>query len=102
MENDHLGLGQIIKNFRSIGRAADLLKEVKDIRDELNILKMALTHQKKVWNELHDIKLGENGLTGPAYIIHEIEEMDKMAARIQSAVSVWYLNSCTNRLNSPR
>jgi len=84
---DELVRAQVIRNLESIRDAANLLKEIKDIRDELNILKAIVTHQKKVWTELHGNEPKVNSLKGAAYIINEIEEMDKQATRIQNAVS---------------
>ncbi|RMJ13281.1 hypothetical protein BHE90_006667 [Fusarium euwallaceae] len=59
--------------------------EIKDIRDELNILKSAAQHQRTV----------EEGLTGgsldvdlaAAYIVKDLREMDNSAERIQSAIN---------------
>lgn len=85
--SNYQALDQIIKNFCAIRSAANLLKEIKDICNKLNILKTVLTHQKKVWDELHDIKSKGNGLLGPAYTINKIKEMDKTVAGIQFSVS---------------
>ncbi|KAJ4217210.1 hypothetical protein NW759_009157 [Fusarium solani] len=60
--------------------------DIKDIRDELNILKSAAQHQKTV----------EEGLTGgsldvdlaAAYVVKDLKEMDDSAERIQSAASL--------------
>lgn len=78
---------QVESNFQSIQKASELLKQIKDIRDELNMLKSVLIQQKSVWNELHDLQSGEHNLRGPAYAINNIDEMDAQAARVQSAVS---------------
>ncbi|KAI0196319.1 hypothetical protein EV127DRAFT_128538 [Xylaria flabelliformis] len=77
---------QVKSNFASIQKASELLKQIKDIRDELNMLKSVLIQQKSVWNELHDLQSGEHNLRGPAYAINSIDEMDAQAARVQSAV----------------
>ncbi|KAI0459738.1 hypothetical protein F5B21DRAFT_254741 [Xylaria acuta] len=77
---------QVKSNFVSIRRASELLKQIKDIRDEINMLKSVLTQQKSVWNELHDRQAGEHNLRGPAYAINNIDEMDAQAARVQDAV----------------
>lgn len=78
---------QVENIFLPIKKAAELLKEIKDIRDELNMLNAVLTQQKSVWNELHDPQADKNNLRGPAYAINNIEEMDKQAERVQDAVS---------------
>jgi len=86
---DELVRAQVIRNLKSIVHAADLLEEVKDIRDELNILKAIVAHQKKVWAELDENELKDNSSKGAAYFINlEIEEMDKQATRVQSAVNL--------------
>ncbi|KAE8449130.1 hypothetical protein EG329_008514 [Mollisiaceae sp. DMI_Dod_QoI] len=77
---------QVKENFHSIKDASALLKEIKDIRDELNMLKAVLTQQKSVWNELHDPQTEKDNLRGPAYAINNIVEMDKQAERVQDAV----------------
>ena len=87
-KRDTSGISQAKENFMSIQKAANHLKEIKDIRDELNILKAILTHQKKVWDELHDVPSEGDGLKGPAYNINEIEEMDMQANRVQNAVGI--------------
>ncbi|KAI1752545.1 hypothetical protein F4782DRAFT_122758 [Xylaria castorea] len=79
---------QVKSNFASIQKASELLKQIKDIRDELNMLKSVLTQQKSVWNELHDRQAGEHNLRGPAYAINDIDEMDAQAARVQDVLSV--------------
>ncbi|KAJ8133086.1 hypothetical protein O1611_g544 [Lasiodiplodia mahajangana] len=77
---------QVKNNFLSIQKASELLKQIKDIRDELNMLKSILTQQKGVWNELRDTQSEEHNLRGPAYAINSVDEMDAQAARVQSAV----------------
>ncbi|KAI0095733.1 hypothetical protein GGR51DRAFT_544735 [Nemania sp. FL0031] len=77
---------QVKRNFESIEKASELLKQIKDIRDELNMLKSVLTQQKSVWNELNDLQFGNDNLSGPAYAINSIDEMDSQAARVQTAV----------------
>jgi hypothetical protein len=76
------------ENFGSIKDASILLQEIKDTRDELNILKAVLMHQNKVWNEIHETESETAELKGPAYMINEIEEMDKQAQRVQNAVGI--------------
>lgn len=68
------------------------IHEVKDIRDELNILKSLLEDQRGVWNQA----FGESTNTtaksnylqsrNPAEAIEEIVEMDEDAERVQNAV----------------
>ena len=63
------------------------MKNVKDIRDELNMLKAILSHQMRVWNQLHDTGSKKDHFRGPAYYLNDIKEMDSQAERIQGAVS---------------
>ena len=83
-----------LKDWISIYNAALLLEEVKDIRDELNMIKTVLTQQKVVWEGL----LGQGGKMSQAMksrmgternladILEEIIEMDKIAGTIQTSV----------------
>ena len=74
------------QTFTSLGKAADQLLKIKDIRDELNMLNSVVKQQKKAWDELiFDIPESKNS---PAdYTIEHIEEMESAAFRIQEAVS---------------
>lgn len=76
------------RTFKSIGKAATQLIQIKDIRDELNMLKAIVNQQKKVWDELLS-KAPKNAFSRNAaeYTIANIEEMDYVASRIQDAVS---------------
>ena len=73
--------------IRSIGKAANVLKTVKDIRDELNMLRAILSHQLTVWKDLHGISSTNGNVRGPTYYLGCINEMDSQAERVQSAVS---------------
>ncbi|KAG4433881.1 hypothetical protein IFR05_010640 [Cadophora sp. M221] len=77
---------QVKQNFESIKEASARLKDIKDIRDELNMLKAVLAQQKSVWNELCGITVDTGELKGPAYAINNIVEMDNHAGRVQDAV----------------
>jgi hypothetical protein len=88
------------KEYKSISEAMNLLIEVKDIRDELNILSYLLTQQKTVWQKLLDLSVNEDGTIisdnisakeaerwrGPGSALKDIAEMDKIAQRIQDSV----------------
>lgn len=76
--------------YASISVAAHLLEEVKDIRDELNILKSLLRHQKTVWDDLFKVSAKNDRRRSPDYAMEEIEEMDRSAKRIQD--SVWHMS----------
>lgn len=77
-----------MEDWDSIKKAAELLKEVKDIRDELNILKTLLTQQKTVWYKLIGHAPGTEDSKGPADILEEIKEMDKTSEGIHAAVNL--------------
>lgn len=68
--------------------------DIKDIRDELDILQSAAQHQKTVEEGLkrglkRGLKKGSQGVDlAAAYILKDLEEMDTSATRIQSAVSL--------------
>lgn len=74
--------------FKSIAKAATQLLQIKDIRDELNMLKAIVSQQKKVWDELL-LKAPKNidSRDAAEYTIKNIEEMDLVANRIEEAVS---------------
>lgn len=78
---------QVKSNFTAIREASELLGQIKDIRDELNMLGSVLTQQKSVWNELHGHQAAEHNMRGPAYALNSIDEMDRQAERVQGAVS---------------
>lgn len=90
------------KDYRSISTATELLLEVKDMRDELNILNYLLTQQKIVWEKLLGLSVNEDGSIrwnetlqretekwkGPWFALKDVIEMDKIAQRIQDSVCV--------------
>lgn len=69
----------------TVVKPARLLCEVKDLQDEINILRAIVTQQQRVQEAFLGEQKGEAGMTGQ--IIARIDEMDKYAARIYSAVS---------------
>ncbi|KAI1419254.1 hypothetical protein F5Y12DRAFT_278246 [Xylaria sp. FL1777] len=73
-------------NWASISSAADLLDEVKDILDELMILKTLVSQQGSVWQDLVGNDPKRDNARGPAYTLRTIEEMIKMADRVQVSV----------------
>ncbi|KAF5491319.1 Ankyrin-3 [Colletotrichum fructicola] len=72
-----------IKN--AIGKAERLYCSIKDVRDELNILKSVAGYQKIVQRGLFGNKVKDADLTA-AYVVNELEELDIIADRIQSSV----------------
>jgi hypothetical protein len=87
IQNDIEVVDRLIANFESINGASKLLEEIKDIGDELNILRTVLKQQKQVWDDLSSYDPQGIGFKGPDYIISSLEEMDVMSGRIQDAVS---------------
>jgi hypothetical protein len=74
------------KMRKSIKLAEDLFADIKDVRDELNILKSAARFQKKVQLDLAEGYVKDTNLSAD-YVENDIKEMDNVADRIQSAVS---------------
>ncbi|GAW17229.1 hypothetical protein ANO14919_066830 [Xylariales sp. No.14919] len=73
-------------NWTSVSRAAALLDEVKDILDELMILKTLVTQQGHVWQDLVGNDLGPSNSRGPVHTLRAVTEMIEMADRIQASV----------------
>lgn len=70
-------------------KPARLLCEVKDLQDEINILRAIVAQQQQVQDALLDEEPSEGSMTGQ--IIARIDDMDKYAARIYSAVSLHFM-----------
>jgi hypothetical protein len=102
------GTSEHLQAYESIHAASKLLREVKDVRDELGILRFLLQQQRIVWDRLppsHEQTTseapeasqrkteGEKG-NGPyesrdiTDYIDDVDEMEKTAKRIQDSVSV--------------
>ena len=91
-----------IRDYKSIQKATCLLVEVKDIRDELNILNYLLTQQQSVWEKLMGLRVNEYGSIdwnddvrkeaekwkGPGFALKNIIKMDKVALSIQDSVCI--------------
>ncbi|KAL4934327.1 ankyrin repeat protein [Aspergillus undulatus] len=92
-----------VDNLLDIGQETDLLAEAKDIRDELNMIRMVLQHQKHVLFDFQeavceiylshnysqrDIKkrFGEQQRTIDMHL-KDIDRMDKQAERIYSSIT---------------
>ncbi|RYP68276.1 hypothetical protein DL771_006778 [Monosporascus sp. 5C6A] len=68
----------------SISEPAKLLCKIKDLQDELHILRVVVSHQQDVLKELS----GRDGdRTKVTQIIHDIDEMEKYVKRIYTAVN---------------
>ncbi|OJJ50553.1 hypothetical protein ASPZODRAFT_206942 [Penicilliopsis zonata CBS 506.65] len=74
------------QNWQSISKAATVLNEVKDVLDELNILRAALMQQQSVWNELFKGGAELKSERAPTYTIQQIDEMTKITEAIQLSV----------------
>ncbi|VUC27773.1 unnamed protein product [Clonostachys rosea] len=72
---------------KAIKQAEKLSCDVKDIRDELNILKSVATYQKDIQDKLSSaVNKGVRSNLTAKYVEGDINGMDKVAERIQSAV----------------
>ncbi|KAF4462854.1 ankyrin unc44 [Fusarium albosuccineum] len=71
---------------KAIKKAEKLYCDIKDVRDELNILKSAAQYQRAVQRGLAGDKVKDADLSA-TYVVNDIAEMDIVAHRIQSAQS---------------
>lgn len=67
----------------TIQKAQDLSYDIRDIRDELNILKTIVGHQRKVAGDNHR---SVQGYPLTTRILNDLENMDRTASRVLSAV----------------
>lgn len=72
---------------RTIKQAEELYGDIKDVRDELNILKSVAQYQETVQMRLRNCQKKTTDLSA-AYIVNNVKELDVVADRIQSAVSL--------------
>lgn len=105
-DNNHKGSGEIsadVELRKATQKAQDLSNDIKDIRDELNILKATAQYQQDVQEALYmsQERFPSAGQNGPlmdriqrlqanlsaAHVVNDIREMDSVADRIQAAVS---------------
>lgn len=103
---NHKGSGEIsadVELRKATQKAQDLSNDIKDIRDELNILKATAQYQQDVQEALYlsQERFPSEGQKGPlmdriqrlqgnlsaAHVVNDIREMDSVADRIQAAVS---------------
>lgn len=86
METDTAQQATNIKT--AISDAERLFSEIRDIRDELNILRSIANHQKIVQNKLfrQANSSAELDLTAD-YVVDDIAEMDRTAERIESTIN---------------
>jgi hypothetical protein len=69
---------------KGVQKAKDLYHDIKDVRDELNILRSVAQLQEIVQKGL----AGKDADVLSTYVVKEIAELDSVADRIQSAVSI--------------
>ncbi|KAK1716731.1 uncharacterized protein BDZ83DRAFT_734000 [Colletotrichum acutatum] len=69
----------------TIQKAYTLSSDIKDVRDELNILKSVAQYQEIVQKGMKDSPVNDGELSA-AYVVNNIKEMDIVADRIQSAI----------------
>ena len=104
-DDDHESEGQTNLNtdkpydvFYNIGDEAALLREIKDIRDELNIITKVFIDQQKALEAMHKLvssKVSFKGKTPSSEIIrrikrhmNDIKEIDDHASRTYEAVRI--------------
>lgn len=81
-----------------------VLREVKDIQDELHMLKAVVADQVSVWKTLTGKKdnsrsrVENNSIMerGPLDILEELEEMTRLVDSIETSVRVFSSNQLTN------
>lgn len=66
--------------------AEELFSEIKDVRDELGIIKAIINYQDIIQQGLFGGDLTNSGLTA-SYILNDITDMESRASRVQSAAS---------------
>ncbi|KAI1775281.1 hypothetical protein F4818DRAFT_441378 [Hypoxylon cercidicola] len=87
LENESNVTSKSEKEFRDATiEAKNLFSEIKDIRDELNIIKSIVNYQNIVQRKLFEKDPTDSGLAA-SYIVNDITEMESLASRIQSAVN---------------
>lgn len=86
MKNEEEDWGKHAEHIKvSIAGATRLYSEIKDVRDELNILKSIANYQRIVQNQLFDKRWVTLDLAA-SYMVSDLEELDKLAGRIETAV----------------
>ncbi|KAK1469781.1 hypothetical protein CMEL01_01548 [Colletotrichum melonis] len=77
-----------IKNdLIAIRKAEDLSSRIKDIWDELNILKAVAQYRQDVQREMEKLPCSQDaGLSAP-HVVNDIKKMDKVAGRIQTSLA---------------
>ncbi|KAH0443971.1 hypothetical protein CcaCcLH18_00797 [Colletotrichum camelliae] len=83
--------GNLSTTEAAVKKAAQLLFEIKDVRDELNILRTIAEFQRKVQSRMNGRELTatspilDEDLTA-VYVRNDIDEMDQLAGRIKDAL----------------
>jgi hypothetical protein len=75
-----------LKDWDAVHSAAELLDEVKDIRDELVILRFLVTQQEHVWSGLIGTDPDSHDARSPRFTGEELDDMIKMTDTIQKSV----------------
>ncbi|KAK1448688.1 hypothetical protein CMEL01_08003 [Colletotrichum melonis] len=83
--------GNPLTTEEAVKKAAQLLFEIKDVRDELNILRTVAEFQRKVQSRMdgrepNAISTVLDADLTAAYVRNDIDEMDKLAGRIRDAL----------------
>jgi hypothetical protein len=79
-------LKSVEEDWEAMKKAATLLDEVKDIRDELVILRFLVTQQERVWEGLMGPDTNSHDARSPNFTAHELDDMIKMTDTVQDSV----------------
>ncbi|KAF7533847.1 hypothetical protein G7054_g6717 [Neopestalotiopsis clavispora] len=74
------------KDWEAINKAAKLLDEVKDIREELVILKFLVVQQECVWSDLVGPNPDSHDARSPSFTANELDAMIQMTETIQKSI----------------
>lgn len=80
---DQVVSGQSFKS--SIDHAEALSSQIKDIRDELAILRAVAKYQENVQKELFEGRKKTSNMSS-TYVLDDLGEMDEVSKRVQAAV----------------
>ncbi|PWY84818.1 hypothetical protein BO70DRAFT_378975 [Aspergillus heteromorphus CBS 117.55] len=80
--------------YHIISKEAELLDEIKDIRDELNILRTLEEAQEKVWKQAFQTEkleslpnIEHSNISTPTEVLRELDEMVIEAGMVQDAIN---------------
>lgn len=77
-------------DWRVINRAVTLLNEVKDIQDELSILRRLIAQQQHVWNDLSGETSGNHDARNPSFTARALENRIGMTDKTLQSVPITF------------